>query len=80
MTSSSLYKMNTRQSIGTLELFLNEMLIFLVWNLSVGCDRSTFTKYQRIHSQYPWDIKPVETPKSEDVNCSTKLTCSKKFS
>ena len=72
--------MNTRQSIGTLELLLNEMLTFLGCSLSATCDLSTFTKYHLDHSQYPWDIRPVETPKSEDVHCSARFTCSKKFS
>jgi hypothetical protein len=31
----------------------------------------------RLASQYPWLIKPVEKPKSDEVNCSSKLICCK---
>jgi len=61
-------------SIGTLELLENDIFIFLGCNLSAILPRSTFTKYHLLDSQYPCEIKPVDTPKSDDVNCSAKFT------
>ena len=72
--------MDTNISIATLELLLKRMFMFLGCNLSAILPVSTFTKYHLLASHYPWWINPVETPKSDDVNCSAKFTCSKKFS
>ncbi len=54
--------------------------MFLGCNLSAIFPLSTFTKYHLLAPQYPWWINPVETPKSDDVNCPERFTCSKKFS
>ena len=73
-------KTNTIKSIRTFELLWKLTLMFRGCTLSAGLPRSTFTKYHLLFPQYPWWIKQVETPKSDDVNCSAKLTCSKKCS
>ena len=71
---------NIITSIGTLLLLVNDTLILRGCNLSAILPRSTFTKYHLLASQHPCEIKPVATPKSDDVNCSAKFTCYKKFS
>ncbi len=53
--------MNIITSIATLLLLLNDTLILRGCNLSAIFPRSTL---------------PVETPKSDDVNCSAKFTYS----
>jgi len=47
--------------------------MFLGCNLSATLPRSTFTKYHLLDSQYPWEIRPVQTPKSELVNCAPSM-------
>ena len=58
-------------------LLVNETLRLRGCNLPAILLRSTFTKYRVLDSQYPCEIRPVETPKSDYVNCSAKFTCSK---